>query len=102
MRVHYEWHIEKLEQTSGDVIDFSYAPTLNILFRHTTSSEVREMINKNKNRITIQKWSGKCEDEMEILDYAYVEPDYKIVGGSDFGILPKRFQIELDKYFKDI
>jgi len=101
MRVHYEWHFEKLEQTSGEVIDFSYAPTLNILFRHTPSSEVREMIDKNKNRITIQKWGGTCDDDMEIIDYAYVEPDYIIVGGTNFGILPKRFQIELDEYFKE-
>ena len=99
MRVHYEWHFEELDEW-GDTIDFSYASTLNKLFQHNSPNEVRELIDEKSNRIRIQKWGGKCEDEMELLDYAYVEPDYKIVGGSDFGILPKRFQIELNKYFK--
>ena len=103
MRVHYEWHFEELDEW-GDTIDFSYASTLNKLFQHNSPNEVRELIDEKSNRIRIQKWGGTSNDpesdEMELIDYAYVEPDYKIVGGSDFGIVPKRFQIELDKYFK--
>ena len=103
MRVHYEWHFEELEQPMadyGDIIDFECADTLNYLFRETTYQEVKKLIDKGKHSISLQKWGGACDDDMEIIDYAYVEPDYKIVGGSDFGIVPKRFQIELDKYFK--
>jgi hypothetical protein len=107
MRVHYEWHFEELEQPMadyGDIIDFECADTLNYLFRDTSYQEVKKLIDKGKHSISLQKWGGTSNDpesdEMELIDYAYVEPDYTIVGGSDFGIVPKRFQIELNKYFK--
>ena len=57
-------------------------------------------MDKQTHRLTIQKWDGANGDE-QIVDYAYtglgLRP-YTIVAGSDFGILPKRFQKELDKF----
>ena len=99
MRVYYEWHFEELEP-SGDIIDFDYADTLDELFRNISPNKVKEMMDKQTHRLTIQKWDGADGDE-QIVDYAYtglgLRP-YTIVAGSDFGILPKRFQKELDKF----
>ena len=99
MVVHYEWHFEEIE-ISGDIIDFEYADTLGELFRHTAPNKVKEMMDKKTHRLTIQKWSGADGDE-QVVDYAYTGLGlipYTIVAGSDFGILPKRFQKELDKF----
>tara|TARA_R100000656_G_scaffold113180_1_gene85457 strand:- start:611 stop:928 length:318 start_codon:yes stop_codon:yes gene_type:complete len=103
MSVRYEWHWEKLEADgSGDIIDFNYADTLNYLFRETSYQEVKKLIDKGTHSISLQKWCGLCEDELEIVDYAYVESDWIIVAGSDFGILPKRFQKELNQYIQEV
>ena len=57
MRVYYEWHFEEIEPNE-DVIDFSFADTLDELFRHTTPNKVKELVNENTHRLTIQKWDG--------------------------------------------
>ena len=99
MRVYYEWHFEELE-SYGDIIDFDYADTLDELFRNVSSNKVKEMMDKQTHRLTIQKWGGADGDE-QIVDYAYtglgLRP-YTIVAGFDFGVLPKRFQKELDRF----
>ena len=43
MRVHYEWHFEEIEPNE-DVIDFSFADTLNELFRHTPLNKIKEIL----------------------------------------------------------
>ena len=96
MRVYYEWHFEELE-SYGDIIDFDYADTLDELFRNISPNKVKEMMDKQTHRLTIQKWYGADGDE-QIVDYAIVDSDLKVVAGSNFGILPKRFQKELDKF----
>ena len=96
MRVYYEWHFEELE-SYGDIIDFDYADTLDELFRNISPNKVKEMMDKQTHRLTIQKWDGADGDE-QIVDYAIVDSDLKVVAGSKFGILPKRFQKELDKF----
>lgn len=96
MRVYYEWHFEELEP-SGDIIDFDYAVTLGELFRNISPNKVKEMMDKQTHRLTIQKWDGADGDE-QIVDYAIVDSDLKVVAGSNFGILPKRFQKELDRF----
>lgn len=96
MRVYYEWHFEELE-SYGDIIDFDYADTLDELFRNISPNKVKEMMDKQTHRLTIQKWDGADGDE-QIVDYAIVDSDLKVVAGSNFGILPKRFQKELDKF----
>ena len=101
MSVHYEWHFEEIEPNE-DIIDFSFADTLDELFKTIPLQRVKEMIDKNSHRLTIQKWDGENGGE-QIVDYAYVGlfcgmGDYIIVGGSDFGVLPQRFQKELDKF----
>jgi len=99
MSVHYEWHFEEIEPNE-DVIDFSFADTLDELFKTIPLQRVKEMIDKNSHRLTIQKWDGANGDE-EIVDYAYTDLGTRpctIVAGSDFGVLPKRFQKELDRF----
>ena len=96
MRVYYEWHFEELE-SYGDIIDFDYADTLDELFRNISPNKVKEMMDKQTHRLTIQKWDGADGDE-QIVDYAIVDSDLKVVAGSNFGILPKRFQKELDRF----
>ena len=96
MRVYYEWDFEELE-SYGDIIDFDYADTLDELFRNISPNKVKEMMDKQTHRLTIQKWDGADGDE-QIVDYAIVDSDLKVVAGSNFGILPKRFQNELDKF----
>tara|TARA_Y100000034_G_scaffold61828_1_gene75104 strand:- start:309 stop:620 length:312 start_codon:yes stop_codon:yes gene_type:complete len=99
MRVYYEWHFEEIEPNE-DVIDFSFADTLDELFRNIAPNKVKEMMDKQTHRLTIQKWDGANGDE-QIVDYAYTDLGLRpctIVAGSDFGILPKRFQKELDRF----
>ena len=96
MRVYFEWLFEELE-SYGDIIDFDYADTLDELFRNISPNKVKEMMDKQTHRLTIQKWDGADGDE-QIVDYAIVDSDLKVVAGSNFGILPKRFQKELDKF----
>ena len=99
MRVHYEWHFEEIEPNE-DIIDFSFADTLDELFKTIPLQRVKEMIDKNSHRLTIQKWDGENGGE-QIVDYAYTglgTRPYTIVAGFDFGVLPKRFQKELDKF----
>ena len=93
---YYEWHFEELE-SYGDIIDFDYADTLDELFRNISPNKVKEMMDKQTHRLTIQKWDG-ADGDGQIVDYAIVDSDLKVVAGSNFGILPKRFQKELDKF----
>ena len=108
MRVTYEWHLEKVVPNSIEIIDgfehyetddFDYADTLNKLLKHYSKDKITKMLDAKTHKISIQKNEDRG-GYLDIVDYAYVEPDMNIVAGGDFGVLPKRFQKELDKYFK--
>lgn len=108
MRVAYEWHLEKVMPNSIEIIngfehyeieDFDFADTLNELLKHYSKDKITKMLDAKTHKISILKHTIH-EDDMEPEDYAYVEPDMNIVAGKHFGVLPKRFQKELDRYFK--
>ena len=83
MRVYYEWHFEELE-SYGDIIDFDYADTLDELFRNISPNKVKEMMDKQTHRLTIQKWDGADGDE-QIVDYAIVDSVVTVRFSGDSG-----------------
>ena len=109
MKYFYEWHWEIISNLHNDenglelweAEDFDYADSLYELFGKSTKAKnkVIDAINNNTHRITIQKWKEDGEDLCELVDYASVLKGGKIIKGKDFGRLPKKYRIELNKYF---
>ena len=108
MRVAYEWHLEKVMPNSIEIIngfehyeveDFDFADTLNELLKHYSKDKITKMLDAKTHKISIQK-HALHEGDLGIEDYAYVLPNMSIVASKYFGVLPKRFQKELDRYYK--
>tara|TARA_R100001082_G_scaffold16994_1_gene8572 strand:+ start:3356 stop:3694 length:339 start_codon:yes stop_codon:yes gene_type:complete len=103
----YEWHWEQISNLhigedgleSWDTEDFDFGDSLFELFGKSTKAkkQILDAINNDTHRITIQKWKDDGND-CYILDYADVHKCGKIIKGTNFGRLPKRYKDELKPY----
>ena len=109
MKYFYEWHWETISNLHidedglecWDTEDFGFADSLSKLFgKRINVKEVVDAINNDTHRITIQKWKDDGND-CYCVEYADVQKDGTIIIPKDFGRLPKKYRIELERFLLD-